>query len=140
MKSDWEPFIKKTRCLRAIRRADLNDAQHFLLAEIVDLHVELDKEQQAKFDAELRTAENKEIREMVITWEEHLVAREVKGEARGIVTATRNSILRILEQRLKSVPAFVRAQLEAIRSVERLEKIHSQALTVSSADELVFEP
>jgi hypothetical protein len=76
--STWRTSSSSTgpRESRSTRRADLDDARHFLLAEVVDLHVELDKEQPAKFDAELLTEGNKEVREMVITWEEHLADRE----------------------------------------------------------------
>jgi len=72
---------------------------------------------------------------MVITWEETLAEREARGEARGL-EAMRNSILRVLQRRLALVPAFVREKLDAIRSVDRLEEILDQALTVSSVDEL----
>jgi hypothetical protein len=48
----------------------------------------------------------------------------------------RNSIVRVLQGRLTSVPLSTREKLDAIRSVERLEEILDQALTVSSVDEL----
>ena len=77
---------------------------------------------------------------MVITWEDALAAREDKGKAEGRAEAARSHIVRILQQRLSSVPSFVRTKLDAIESVERLEEILDQAIVVSSADELVLEP
>jgi len=109
------------------------DARRFLLAKVVDLYVELDEAQTERFVAETRKDE--EVRKMVITWEETLAEREARGEARGL-EAMRNSILRVLQRRLALVPAFVREKLDAIRSVDRLEEILDQALTVSSVDEL----
>ncbi len=61
-----------------------------------------------------------------------------EGEARGLA-AMWNSILRVLDRRLGSVPEDLRRQLDGIRSVERLEEIHDQALTVASVDELVLD-
>jgi len=48
----------------------------------------------------------------------------------------RKSILLVLQRRLESVPVYVREKLDAIGSIERLEEILDQALTVSSVDEL----
>ncbi len=125
---------KKLRCLKAIRRAEVDDARRFLLAKLVELYVELDEVQAERFAAETRKADNQEVREMVITWEETLAASKAEGEA-----AMRRSIQRVLQQRLQSVPAFVRERLDAIHNVERLEEIHDQALTVNSANELVLD-
>ena len=81
---------------------------------------------------------------MVITWEETIAASEAKGEARGEarggLEAMRNSILRVLDRRLGSVPSDLRQKLDGIGSVERLEEILDQALTVSSVEELGLEP
>ncbi len=63
---------------------------------------------------------------------------EARGEARGVL-AMRKSIVRVLDRRLESVPAFVRQRLEEIRSLERLEEILDQALTASSVDELALD-
>ena len=76
---------------------------------------------------------------MVITWEDALAASEAKGKDEGKIEAARSHIVRILQRRLSSVPSFVRAKLDAIDSVERLEEILDQAIVVNSADELVLE-
>jgi len=68
------------------------------------------------------------------------VARGVAlGEARGLLEATRKSVLRVLQRRFTSVPATVSEKLDAIGSVERLEGILDQALTVRSLDELSLD-
>ncbi len=140
MKSDWHPARKKLRCLQAIRRADIDDARRFLLVKIVELYVELDQAEAERYAAEVAKQDNEEIREMIITWEQTLAASKAEGEAKGVAKGVRNSILRILERRLESVPAWVRQKLDGIRSVERLEEILGQALTVRAADELTFDP
>ncbi len=61
-----------------------------------------------------------------------------EGEAKGLL-AMRNSIMRVLDRRFESLPADLRQKLDGIHSVERLEEILDQALTVSSVDDLVFE-
>ncbi len=139
MKSDWDPVEKKLRCLHAIRHADIDDARRFLLVKMVDIYIELDQAEAACYAAEVAKEENKEVQKMVITWEEALAARETRGEARGL-HAMRNSIAQVLERRLESVPAFVREKLDGIRSIERLEAIFDQALSIHTVDELIFEP
>jgi hypothetical protein len=138
MKSDFDPVQRKLRCMSAIRRAEVDEARRFLLAKIVELYVELDELETERYAAELDKQENEEVREMVITWEETLAASKAEGVAEGLV-AMRNSIVRVLSRRFGSVPAYLRQKLDAIRSVERLEEIHDQALTVNSVDELVLE-
>ena len=139
MRSDWDPVRKKLRCLRAISRADVDDARRFLLAKVVDIYVELDEAEAERYAAEVAKEDNEEVREMVITWEETIAASEARGEARGL-EAMRNSILRVLDRRLGSVPSDLRQKLDGIGSVERLEEILDQALTVSSVEELGLEP
>ncbi len=104
----------------------------------------MDEAQAERFAVEAAKDDNEEVQEMVITWEETLADREARGEARGVtrgvargfLQATRHNILRVLNRRLKSVPAFVSQKLEAIRSIERLEEILDQALSVDSVNEL----
>ena len=106
-----------------------------MLAKI-DLYVELTETQAERFAAEVEKEGNEEVHDMVITWEDALADREAKGEAK----ATRSHILRILQRRLESVPAYVREKVEAIQNLERLEEILDQALVARSIDELVLEP
>jgi hypothetical protein len=147
MKSDWDRVQRRLRCMEAIRRADIDNARRFLLARLVEIYVELDDAEAERYHAELDKQDNEEVREMVITWEETLAASKAEGEARGEargeakgLVAMRNSVIRVLNRRLGSVPAFVRHKLDGIDSLERLEEILDQALTVSSVDELVFDP
>ncbi len=144
MKSDWDPVEKKLRCLKAISHADIDDARRYVLAKIVDVYVELDETEAARYTAEVDREANKEVRGMVITWEDALAASKnegkTEGKAEGKAEAARSYIVRVLQQRLSSVPSFIRAKLDAIDSVERLEGILDQAIVVNSADELVLEP
>lgn len=142
MKSEWEPAEKKLRCMQSIRQAEIGQAQRFLLVQVIEIYIELDEAQAEHYDAAIAEQENKEVREMVFTWEETVAAATAKGEAEGEakgLLAMRNSVLRVLKRRLESVPAVVRAKLDGVQSLERLEEILDQALMVSSADELVFE-
>jgi hypothetical protein len=136
MRSSWDPVEKRLRCLKAIGHKDVDEARRFLLAKVVDLYVELDEAQAARFAAEVAKEGNEEVREMVITWEETIADRV----ARGKIALARDHILRILKQRFESVPAFVRQKIEGIQSLERLEGILDQAIVVSSVDDLVLEP
>jgi hypothetical protein len=140
MRSSWDPVEKRLRCLKAIGHKDVDEARRFLLAKIVELYVELDEAQAARFAAEVAKEGNEEVREMVITWEDALAASKAEGKAEGLVEARRDDILRILRQRFHSAPALVCQKLETIQSLERLQRILDQALAVSSVDDLVLEP
>lgn len=144
MKSDWDPVEKKLRCLRAISRADVDDARRYVLARIVDVYVQLNETEAARFAAEVERESNEEVRRMVITWEDALAASKTEGKAEGKTEgkaeAARSHILRILQRRLSSVPPSVEDKLRAIDRVERLEEILDQAIVVRSVDELVLEP
>lgn len=144
----WDNVEKKLHCLRAISQADLDEARRFLLAKVVETYVELDSQQQERFTAELGRQANKEVRNMVITWEETLAAREAKGEAkgeargraegeaRGEAKATRENIVLFLTHRFGSVPSAVREGLDRIEDLDRLHEILEQSLRLESMEEL----
>ena len=80
----WDGVERKLRCLRAISRAESLDLrQRFLLARVVNTYVQLTGEDEERFFAELRREGNKEVRDMVVTWEEALAEREARGRAEG---------------------------------------------------------
>ncbi len=113
--------------------------QRFVLAKIVDIYVELGKDDEERFRAELEREANKEVSDMVITWDEALAEREAKGRADGLAEAkvkAREAVVLVVDHRLGSPPAaFVKA-LEKIDDLSQLHDLLDQSLTVQSLDDL----
>jgi hypothetical protein len=91
----------------------------------------LDQEESERFDIALSAPDNKEVREMEITWEEALTARESRGKAE----ATREAIVMALD-RLGSVPEEMVNRLDAITDIDRLKGLLKQALEAESIESI----
>ncbi|MCP4591754.1 MAG: hypothetical protein GY842_13525 [bacterium] len=132
----WDQVEQKLRCLRAVSRADVDDAQRFVLAKIVDIYVELKADDEKRFQAELEREANKEVSDMVITWDEALAEREARGEAKGVAKGVHEAIVLVVNHRFGSPPAAFVEALEKIDDLSRLHDLLDQSLTVNSLDEL----
>ena len=69
---------------RAVRRAEIDDARRFVLYNIVTTYARLKPEEERRFEAELERDRNKEVRDMVITWEDALAESKTEGIQVGI--------------------------------------------------------
>ncbi len=140
----WDNAERKLRCLRAIRRADVDDPQRFELANIVKTYIRLDADQAARFEDMIGQEVNKEVREMVITWDDAISASraegEARGKARGKVEEALEAVLLVLRHRFGSVPTTVEARLAAIDDLTRLHQMLEQALAVESIEVLDLDP
>ncbi len=123
----WDNVDRKLRCLRA-GRAEVNEAQKFLLANEVETYLKLNPEDEERFAAEIRRDANKEVRDMVITWEDALAASHAKGMEtgrlqgreqgleqglqRGIQQGEASVLRRLLSRRFPQLPRWVDERLE----------------------------
>ncbi len=145
----WDEAEKKMHCLEGIRRAEgLDVRQQFLLARVVDTYVELTEREQQRFVAELARAENKEVREMVVTWEEALAESRAEGESHGRVEgraegraegearAKQEDLLLVARHRLTSMPADFEDKIRGISDLERLNDLLERLIKTESIDDL----
>lgn len=137
----WDEVEKKLRCFDALSRArDLGSDRRFLLARVVETYVELDEEEQERFDAEMEREINKEVREMVVTWEEALAESRAEGrqegQLEGRVVATQDAILRLVTRRNGSLPAGCEEKLRAIEDLGRLDEILDQVARGKPIEEI----
>jgi hypothetical protein len=143
----WDKVEKKLRCLKAISHTDLDPAKLFVLANIVETYVQLNQEEHERFTIALSSPDNKEVREMEVTWEEALTSREkiglsrgraegrAEGKAEGEAKATREAIVMALG-RLGSVPEEMVNRLDAITDIARLKALLKQALEAESIESI----
>ena len=55
-----------------------------------------------------------------------------KGEQRGKLLATRESVIDVLETRFEEVPQTIKEAVNQIEDVTRLKQLHKQAIAVAS--------
>lgn len=136
----WDRVEQKVHCLRAISRAEVEEKERFTLGTIVETYLRLTPEEEARFNAEMAMDVNKEVRQMVLTWEEAMAESEAKGEARGETRATRQAIVLLLKHKWGSVSEDLVAKLDALGDLAHFYEILEQAVDAHSVDDLDLEP
>ncbi len=137
----WDRVEQKLRCLQAIGRADHLDVdQRYILVRVVETYLRLDGIEEQRFKVEMEREVNKEVREMVVTWEEALAEREARGKATGRslgqVEAAQGADLRAAVRRFGPLPQAFEDRIHAIRDLERLYQILDQILEAESIGEI----
>ncbi len=126
-----------------------------MLATIVNRYVELKPEDKERYEMEIMREDNKEVQQMLLTWDEALAQERAQGEAQGeaqgllkgrtegeaqgLLKATREAIVLVAERRYGAVPASFVEALEKIDDLSRLHELLDQVLTGSSLEELDLE-
>jgi hypothetical protein len=117
-----------------------------VLARIVDTQLELSLDEEDRYQ-ELERQEGKEVREMVITWEDALEERktidEARGEARGeakALKALRRAIMMVAKHRPGSLSPNFEDKLTAINDLGRLDEILDQVEEAESIQDVDLSP
>ncbi len=134
----WDNVERKVRCLRAIRGAEVDDSRRFVLVRIVDTYAKLRPEEERRFEAELERARNKEVQDMVITWEDALADSEARGLKLGFQQGEAWLLKRQLKRRFGDLPEWVDKRLERA-SREELETWAERVLDAKRLED-VFDP
>ena len=80
----------------------------------------------------------KEVRRMGKTYAEELIEQGIEqGEARGVVKAKRDDVLRQMRAKFGTVSASAARRIRSIRSVDRLNLLLERVLFADSVDEIV---
>ncbi len=148
-RGDWSRAELKLECLRRIGPWEGAGFLKALLINWIESYVQLTGEENAEYRRLLRREDNKEVREMELTWMDKLEAKGearglAKGEARGIakgraegVARMREAVLRRIEERFGGVPDRVSAKVAAIRTPEPLIELVEKIRLVESAEDLL---
>lgn len=134
------PGRHKLECLRAIARADLDEARRFLLANCVETYLQLESDEQADYERLRDRDDDVEVREMEMTWAERMekeyTERGVeRGLARGRIDGMRRLVLHLAERRWGGLDESARQRVEAMDSADALERLADRLLTARSAEE-----
>src|SRR5262249_2010701 len=141
----------KLECLRLLATLKLNRAKMRLTSGFIDAYLDLNREEQRAFQAEVQalgTHETEKLMEIVTSWmEEGLKQGRTEGRRQGLtegrregieegqLKAVRADVLEILEARFKRVPAGVKKTLRAIEDRKRLRSLLRQAATTANLKE-----
>jgi hypothetical protein len=123
---DWSRARLKKACLTQIAEATLDDRERFELANCVETYLELTPGEAEEFSL-LDTPPPRRARTMLYktSW-----ADKMMGEG------ARQMLLFLLEDRFGSIPEEVKARLQRIRSLERLNRLARKAYAVESIKDL----
>jgi hypothetical protein len=119
----------KMACLRRIAAARLDELPRFLLVNCVETYLQLQGRDAEELEALQATGKSEEVRAMRMTW-----AEQLRNE--GLEIGVRQTLLRQLGARFGPLSDDVTRRVEAIRSVERLNKIAEQILVAHSLEEM----
>jgi hypothetical protein len=141
----WGRAEHKLACLRRIARSGLDDGRKLLLADCVEMYLELTTKEASEYEALVAQEPHREVRAVQMTWSQRIKAEGFRlgrqegrkvGRKEGREDGMRQLLLHLLEQRFGPLPEAVRLKVEAIDSPRRLTQLSGQVLVASSLEEL----
>lgn len=123
----------RIRCLHRAQRAEVNDAQRFLLVNAIETYVQLDEAEREEYEQLLSLHSNEEVKRMEMTWAD---AVEAKGVEKGQLLGMRTLLMDLLERRFGPLSEETKKHLHDISSTEELSRLHHRAIEARSLDEL----
>ncbi len=134
----WDKVEQKLRCLRAISRSELNDAEKFLLGNVVETYLKLTPDDEKRYQEEIQRSLNKEVQRMVITWEDAHKASKAEGLEEGFIQGEATLLKRLLGRRFENLPTWIDDRLEQA-SRQELESWTDRVLDAKRLED-VFTP
>jgi hypothetical protein len=133
----WSRPEHKLACLRRIAQSELDEERKLLLADCVEMYIELTSGEAREYETLAHQRPHQEVRAVQMTWSQRIKAEGFKlGRREGLEKGMRQLLLRQLERRFGPLPESVRAKVESIASTRRLTRLSDQLLVASSLDEL----
>ena len=130
----WDPVEHKLQCMRRVLE-EKDPAKQYLLTQVVENYLKLTDDENARFKAAF-AQETQAMVPFPLTFEEALVEKETRGEARGIAVGEargiRESILHLLALRFGDVPASLQSRLAAISELELLKRVFARVAQAPS--------
>lgn len=124
-------------CLRRIAAAsELDPRRRFMLFNCVVTYVESDERAAEEFEALLAEHGNQEVRDMLMTWAEKIETRGYDRARAEDLTAMRDLLQRLLEQRFGGLPQKVIQQISEISSLQKLTRMAEQIHMIKDLEDL----
>jgi hypothetical protein len=137
----WSRPEHKLACLRRIAQSDLEEDHKLLLADCVEMYLQLTPDEARDYETLAKRGPHREVRAVQMTWSQRIKAEGFKlgrqeGRKEGKEAGLRQLLLHLLERRFGPLPEGVRTRVEAIASSRRLTRLAEQVLVASSLDDL----
>lgn len=133
----WSRAALKVECLRRVQAWEDTGHRKEVLVDWIESYVQLTGDDAAEYQRLLSVQENKEVREMELTWLEKAEAKGRVQERVRSVEQLRRMVLAGIEQRFGAVPERVQAGVLAVRTLEPLGEMLKNIWLVQSADDLL---
>lgn len=121
----------KAECLRLMVTLKLDPAKMYLISGFVDTYLNLNQQEELIFQSQLSTmelAEQEQIMQITTSWEQ-------KGLIKGRVEGQSNTIIRLLNRKLGSLPEATTKQIESLQA-NQLDSLIEDLLDFQSLDDL----
>ncbi len=131
--------------LRRIAESRLDDAQKFLLVNVVETYFELDEKETERFRQFLSMKGYREVEEMEVTWADKMMEKgreEGREEGReqgliaGVIEGKRETLLHLLTAKFGPVSELTRSRIRALESRAKLESCLERVLTAKSIEDI----
>lgn len=133
----WPPERHKLECRRAIARGDLDEQSSYLLEDCVETYLQLEGESKMRYEESMHREGVVPFDEIKMSWSEKIA---LEATEKGRREEARRLVLRQLERRFGPLAAAVRTRVEAVESLDELERLADRVLDASSLDEMGLEP
>ena len=117
--------VQGYRSLRAMARANVDEARRALLTNVIETYLPLKAEQQEELRQMIAAPEAREIKAMISVYEK-----------RGIEMGKRESLLRQMRRKFGDLPDEVIRRVEALKDSDELDRLSDRIFDGATLDEL----
>ena len=116
-----------------VAKGKVGDAREYLLLDLIKTYFELEPGEEDNFNKLLSMPEYREAYEMELTWSEKMIQQ---GRLAGLVEGKRETLKHQLTKKFGTIPEKTMARIEALDSLEELDRYLDSVLTAESLEEM----
>ena len=125
--------------MQYVVKRKLDDARERLLLNLIKTYFKLDPGEEESFQQLLSRPEYREVQEMELTWEEEMLEKgREQGRLSGLIEGKRETLKHQLTKKFGTIPDKTMARIEALDSLEELDRYLERVLTAESLEAMGF--
>jgi hypothetical protein len=142
------PEELRAALLLRVARSRLDDARQFLLVNFIETYFQLTAEQTEAYRRLISRKEYRDVQDVELTWADRLLRQgEEKGREQGreqglqvgLLRGKREALLRVLAAKFGPLPHSVTTRVEAMESMDELDRCLERTAAASSLEEAGFD-
>ena len=123
--------------LQHVAESKLDEAQEFLLKNLIETYFKLAAEEKERFSRLLMKSEYREAQEMELTWADEMMEKGRKeGLKTGLLVGKREALKHQLVKKFGPLPQETVSRLDALESLDELDAYLDRVLTAGSLEEM----